>query len=135
MELQEISRGETAVYAWDVPSFAVGHYDTSAYPGETDNIVLTGHNNTLGEVFRHLDALEPGDEIFLYTLDDEHVYTVENKEKVLALGASASDLAKHAHYTAPTSEETLTLVSCWPWATYTHRIYVVAKPKHDAVTP
>jgi LPXTG-site transpeptidase (sortase) family protein len=135
VELREISQGARTVYAWDVPAYAVGHHDTSAYPTEQDNIVLTGHNNTLGQVFRRLDALEPGDEIFLYTVDDEYAYTVESKDKVLALGAAASDIAKHSRYTAPTSEETLTLVSCWPWATYTHRIYIVAKPKPDVVTP
>ena len=73
--------------------------------------------------------MEPGDRIYLYTLDEEFVYIVEKKDWVLAVGATAEDDAKHARYTARTPDETLTLTSCWPYATYTHRVYIVAKPQ------
>jgi len=120
--------GENTRYLWETPAYAVGHHEGSADPGEPGNIVLSGHNNTLGEVFRDLNQLEPGDEIYLYTLDKEFKYVVQAKDLVLAVGASEADRARHAAYVARTPDETLTLVSCWPYATYTHRIYVVAKP-------
>jgi sortase A len=117
---------------WDTAAYAVGHRRNSANPGERGNIVLSGHNNTEGEVFRRLADVTSGDEVFLYTLDQEYVYVVEHVDIVRAVGASAEEKAKHAAYTARTPEETLTLVSCWPYVTYTHRVYVVAKPKGHA---
>ena len=117
---------------WDTAAYAVGHRRNSANPGERGNIVLSGHNNTEGEVFRRLSELTSGDEIFLYTLDQEYAYVVEHVDIVRAVGASAEEKAKHAAYTARTPKETLTLVSCWPYVTYTHRVYVVARPKGQA---
>jgi LPXTG-site transpeptidase (sortase) family protein len=117
---------------WDTAAYAVGHRQNSAHPGERGNIVLSGHNNTEGAVFRRLAELAPGDEVFVYTLDEEFVYVVEHVDIVRAVGASSEEKAKHAAYTARTPDETLTLVSCWPYITYTHRVYVVAKPKGQA---
>lgn len=127
--LKQLGNGENARYVWDTAKYAVGHRTNSASPGRPGNIVLSGHNNTYGEVFRYLNMLEPGDKIYLYTLDEEFIYIVEKKDLVLAVGATIEDQSKHARYTARTPDETLTLVSCWPYATYTHRIYVIAKPQ------
>jgi len=127
--LRKIGEGEAARYLWDTAEYAVGHRENSAHPGQQDNIILSGHNNAYGEVFRRLDELEPGDLIYLYTLDQEFVYVVEKKDLVLAVGATEEDDAKHARYTARSPDETLTLASCWPYVTYTHRIYVIAKPQ------
>ena len=114
---------------WDTAAYAVGHRQNSANPGERGNIILSGHNNTEGAVFRRLAEMAPGDEVFVYTLDREFVYVVEKVDIVLAVGASPEEKAKHAAYTVRTPDETLTLVSCWPYVTYTHRVYVVTKPK------
>jgi sortase A len=127
--LKKVGSGEDTRYVWDTAKYAVGHRVNSAHLGQPGNIVLSGHNNAYGEVFRLLDRLESGDVIYLYTLDEEFAYTVEKTDLVLALGATTKDKAKHARYTARTPDETLTLTSCWPYATYTHRIYVVAKPQ------
>jgi hypothetical protein len=86
--LRKIGSGENTRYVWDTAKYAVGHRNNSAHPGQPGNIVLSGHNNTHGEVFRHLDRLEPGDEIYLYTLDEEFVYVVEKKDLVLAVGTT-----------------------------------------------
>jgi sortase A len=126
---KKVGSGQNTHYVWDTAGYAVGHRKNSAHPGQPGNIVLSGHNNTQGEVFRRLEDLEPGDEIYLYTLDEEFVYIVEKKDLVPAVGATAEDKAKHARYTARTPDQTLTLTSCWPYATYTHRIYIVAKPQ------
>jgi sortase A len=112
---------------WETPAYAVGHRKISAHPGQNGNIVLSGHNNTLGEVFRDLDKLEAGDEIYLYTLDEEFVYIVKEKHKVPMVGITEESEAEHLRYTARTPDETLTLISCWPYATFTHRIYIIAK--------
>jgi sortase A len=127
--LKKIGSGENTRYVWNTAKYAVGHRSNSANPGEAGNIVLSGHNNVYGEVFRRLNQLEPGDPIYLYTLDEEFVYVVVEKALVRAVGATARDEAQHARYTARTPDETLTLTSCWPYATYTHRVYIVAKPE------
>jgi LPXTG-site transpeptidase (sortase) family protein len=106
----------------------VGHDRDSVNPGESGNIIMLGHNNTAGEVFRNLKDLSPGDEIYVYTASQKFTYVVKLLDIVQAKAAGEQDRQFHAYYLGPKSEETLTLVSCWPYTTYTHRIYVVAKP-------
>lgn len=125
--VQQVGSGANAKYVWETPAYAVGHRSASENPGQRGNIVLSGHNNTLGEVFRDLHKLEPGDVIYLYTFDEEFVYVVQEKNLAPGVSPAESDMAQHARYTARTPDETLTLVSCWPYVTYTHRIYITAK--------
>ncbi|MFQ5576372.1 MAG: sortase, partial [Anaerolineae bacterium] len=113
---------------WQTPDYAVGHRQTSARPGQPGNMILSGHNNTAGSVFLRLSELKPGDEFTVYTADFSYNYRVVASEKVLWTGAGERQIARHYELTADTPDETLTLVSCWPYATYTHRLYVTAKP-------
>lgn len=113
---------------WKAVSRAVGHHDTTARPGEAGNMVLSGHNNTAGAVFRYLPDLTAGDEIIVYTADETHRYHVEFSEIVRWTGATDEQIARHLELGGNTSQEALTLISCWPYATYTHRIYVRALP-------
>ena len=48
---------------WQVADYAASWHKTSAYPGHEGNIVLNGHHNIKGEVFRYLVDLEVGDRI------------------------------------------------------------------------
>jgi len=113
---------------WQKLKAGVGHDRDSVNPGESGNIILFGHNNFAGEVFRRLSELKAGDEIYLYTLDQKFSYVVQETDIVRATGATEQDKRAHAFYLGPKTEETLTLVSCWPYSTYTHRVYVVANP-------
>lgn len=124
-----VVRDERVEGRWEAASYAVGYHKTSARPGEAGNIVLNGHNNTKGQVFKRLPELARGDEILLYTPDEQFEYIVEEVRIIRATGASPQDQAEMDKLIGPTSEETLTLVSCWPFATYTHRIFVIARPK------
>ncbi|MBN2304121.1 MAG: sortase, partial [Anaerolineae bacterium] len=58
---------EGVIYSqWNVPdNGAAGWHQDSARLGESGNLVLNGHHNTNGEVFRYLVALHPGDLIRL----------------------------------------------------------------------
>ena len=91
-------------------------------------MLLMGHNNTAGQVFRRLSELEAGDQVIVYTDDRMFAYVITAIEYVRALGAREQDYQLHGSLLGPKHEETLTLVSCWPYSTYTHRLYVVAKP-------
>ncbi len=113
---------------WNPPARAVGHHDTSGNPGEGTNIVLVGHNNTQGEVFRRLPELRIDDEIILYTTNGAFHYRVQKRYKIPYLGAKAEGDATLQAYSAPTPDERVTLISCWPYATNAHRVVVIAVP-------
>jgi sortase A len=128
-EIGVVAHGDPAdpTFVWETLGRGVGHDRDSVNPGEAGNIILFGHNNTAGEVFRRLSELEAGDQVHVYTADQEFVYVVRQVDIVRAAGATEQDKSVHAFYMGPKSEETLTLISCWPYVTYTHRVYVVAK--------
>jgi sortase A len=122
------SIGSESNFTWEPAAFAVGHYDSSGNPGEGGNIVLAGHNNTLGEVFRNLNKLAPGDEIILFTETGEFHYLVEGKYLIPYLGVEKEGDAQLQLYASPQPREMVTLISCWPYATNSHRIVIVAVP-------
>lgn len=118
-----------SVYSqWDEAANAAGWHKNSAVPGEGGNVVLSGHNNILGAVFRELDQLKRGDIATLVVDGKEYNYAVD---KILILpeaNASAEQRKINAEWIEPTESERLTLVSCWPRDNNTHRIIVVAYP-------
>jgi sortase A len=95
----------------------VGHYDGSVNPGEVGNVVLAGHNDVYGEVFRDLDQLQTGDELTLYSQWGEYRYRVRGWRIVEPSDVSVLDA---------TDTPTLTLISCYPYRIDTQRIIVVA---------
>jgi sortase A len=113
---------------WDVASYAAGWHSNSAYPGNNGNVVLSGHNNVAGEVFRYLVDLKEGDEIRLYVEDTLYPYEVAGKVLLEEKGMASEVRRQNAQWIAPTDHERLTLVTCWPYSTYTHRLIVVALP-------
>lgn len=114
----------------EVADYAVGHHADSAAPGGGTNIVLSGHNNINGEVFRRLDELKPGDLVTLRARGgEEHRYSVTAVRTVLQDGASREQRAENARYMDPTATERLTLISCWPYKPWPeYRIIVIAEP-------
>ena len=112
---------------WEVAAYAAGHHRDSAYPGEVGNVVLTGHHNILGEVFRDLWDLEPGDDVYLGD-SAGRVFHYQTREVniFLEIGATAEEKAMHLRYLERKPEAILTLVTCWPYESNTHRTIVVA---------
>jgi sortase A len=113
---------------WEVASYAVGWHRSSASPGQPGNTVLAGHHNIQGEVFRDLVNLEVGDEVTLYAAGQAHHYRVELKTIVKEKGEPIEVRRKNAQWIAPTTDERITMVTCWPYTNNTHRVIVVAKP-------
>jgi len=101
----------------DSLKLGIGHYDSSANPGEAGNVVLAGHNDVYGEVFRDLDQLQAGDELTLYSRFGEYRYRVRGWRIVEPRDVSVLE---------PTVTATLTLISCYPYLFETQRIIVVA---------
>jgi sortase A len=114
---------------WDVASYAAGWHKNSARPGQVGNVVLSGHNNIEGEVFRNLEKFQIGDTITLYGGGKTFDYTVTDKFVVLDKGAPYDERVKNARWIGPFPDERLTLVSCWPPTNNTHRMFIIAKPQ------
>ncbi len=116
-------------FQWQVPAgYEAGWHENSAPLGQTGNTVLNGHNNVHGEVFRHLVDLSIGDKIILYDSDTEYTYEVAQQEILPENGQPISVRRLNARWIEPTRDERITIVSCWPYTTNSHRVVVVAKP-------
>ena len=113
---------------WDVAEYAAGWHKNSVVPGESGNIVMSGHNNILGSVFRELDQLKRGDEIDVYAGGVQYAYVVEEVLILPEKHASDQQRKTNVKYIQETDDDRLTLVSCWPRDDNTHRIVVIAKP-------
>lgn len=112
---------------WEVADFAAGWHKNSAHPGEGGNVVLSGHNNIRGAIFRKLYTMQPGDEAIVWAGGQEFTYQVE---EVLVLEEKFAPYAQrldNAKWIKPFDDDRLTLVSCWPEDDNTHRVVVVAK--------
>ncbi len=104
--------------SWEQLKQGVGHHLNTANPGERGNMVLSAHNDIYGEIFRHLDKLELGDEIIVYAGDLPYRYIVTAKQIVEPTDVSVL---------APTTKPVVTLISCYPYMVDTHRIVVVGE--------
>lgn len=126
-----VERGVQRTTEWQTADNAAGRHINSAQPGELGNVVLSGHHNTKGEVFRRISdqELALGDMVYLY--DDQgrrfDYQVTEVTEPLLEVGASEAQRLANAGYIQPTSDARVTLVTCWPYWTNTHRVVVVAK--------
>jgi LPXTG-site transpeptidase (sortase) family protein len=123
-----IEVGDQRVREWEVASYAAGHHKTSARPGEGGNIVVTGHNDWEGEVFRTLEYAKHGQEIFITTEAGEHRYVIQEIHMRREVGVSMEERLETGRFMAEMPEERLTLITCWPYGINDHRIIVVAVP-------
>ena len=76
---KEIDQDGQKVSVWEVAEYAAGWHKNSALPGQVGNIVLSGHHNIKGEVFRYIVDLKPGDAVTLYADDRPYTYTVVSR--------------------------------------------------------
>ncbi len=131
-KIQPVGPGKrvgSAGVEWAAPANKnVGWHDYSGKLGEGKNIVLNGHNNIYGSVFRKLYTLLPNDQIALSAHGVTRLYEVTEVHKLLEKGQPYEVRLQNAQYILPKNEDILTIISCWPETNNTHRIVVVAKP-------
>ncbi len=125
---QSVERDGKKVSVWQVADYAAGWHKGSAYPGNAGNIVISGHHNIKGEVFRYIVDLKVGDEIYVYAGNSVYTYFVERNFIIPDKHVSMEERRENAKWISPTNDERLTLVTCWPYTTNTHRVVVVARP-------
>jgi len=119
---------------WVVPDNAAGHHIDSAFPGEAGNVVISGHHNIRGRVFAQLSRigepgarLEPGDEVVLEDeLGRRFVYRITGWQRIPEANASIALRLENASYLLPTDFPQLTLITCWPADSNTHRVIIQA---------
>ncbi|HEY8291096.1 MAG TPA: sortase, partial [Thermomicrobiales bacterium] len=115
-------------YIWDVAPYAVGHNFSSADPGEGENVVLSGHDDWQGEVFKNLYKLKKGDEIDVQAGDRTISYHVDDILLLPEVGQPLAKRIENAKFIGTTGDERLTLVTCWPYGVDDHRLIVIARP-------
>jgi len=117
---------------WEVPDAAAGHHIDSAYPGERGNVIISGHHNIGAAVFAPLAVvgepgvpLKPGDAMIVEdALGREFVYRVTGWRRFPEAQASVALREENASYLHPTDFPQLTLITCWPPESNTHRVIV-----------
>jgi sortase A len=103
---------------WEQLKKGVAQHPGTTDPGQSGNMVLSGHNDVFGEVFRDLDQLKPGDEIVLFTNQQSYPYLVTGWVLVQPTQVEVMDATRDA---------TITLISCYPYLVDTQRIVVKAR--------
>lgn len=107
---------------WESLKRGVGQHVGTANPGQSGNLVLTGHNDIYGEVFRKLDQLEPGDEVTVFTAHNSYTYVIT---ETLLVAPTFVEVLE------PTSNAQLTLISCYPYRVDSQRIVVLGELKNN----
>lgn len=102
------------------------HYPGTSMPGQTGNIVITGHSSyfpwdkgRFKDVFALLHEVVVGDRIVIYSEQDKFLYEV--KEIKIVLPQDISILKQ-------TPDDRLTLITCTPVGTNLKRLIVIADP-------
>lgn len=102
---------------WEVSPMDIGHHQGTANPGDTGNMVLAGHRDINSALFRELDRLQPGDEIFVSNGLREYRYVVKDSIVVSP---------DHIEVMEPTNDRRVTLITCTPIGIATQRLVVTA---------
>jgi sortase A len=111
---------------WVAPSDVVGWHYQSALLGEPGNTVLNGHHNVYGEVFKDLSLIQKGDEIIISSEAEDYYYQVASVMILPERFESREVRLQNARWIESSEDERITLISCWPYDSNSHRVVVVA---------
>ena len=136
---------------WIIPEFEAGHHMNSAPMGSLGNVVISGHNNIYGRVFEPISfAWDPDvsvriDDVTLSSdaLDGRRVevhdalgrvyaYTIADFYLLRDTGIPLARRVENARFIQQSGRTQLTLVTCWPPTSNTHRLIVIAYPDGES---
>lgn len=100
-----------------------GHYPDSALPGQVGNFAVAGHRATHGNGFLQLNTLRAGDAVVVETRTTWFTYRVTTSSLVLPTQVSVVDPVPDEPGATP-RQKLLTLTTCDPWYSATHRLIV-----------
>jgi sortase A len=91
----------------------LGHYPSTAMPGEVGNFALAGHRATNGEPLRDVDRLQAGDLLVVETADQWFTYRLDRDQIVLPSDVWVLDPVPGDPGATPT-QAVVTLTTCHP---------------------
>jgi sortase A len=120
IQMRSIDVDVVAVQGTDTASLqkGPGHYPDTPFPGQGGTTAFAGHRTTYLAPFRHLDALDPGDEIQVSMPYANFAYRVQ---KTKVVDDSAVNIIHKVGY------ERLVLTACHPLYSAAQRIAAFAK--------
>jgi len=128
-ESANVTIGGKDVLQFLVPEeFAVGWHEGTAPLGVPGNTVLSGHHNAYGKVFEHLIDLKVGDFLKITSGNKEFDYVIANKMILPEKDQPIEVRLDNGRWILPSKDERITLVTCWPEDTNSHRLVLVAVP-------
>lgn len=114
---------------WLAPrSGELGWHESSAKLGRSGNTVINGHSSGYGDTFQDLEKLENGDVIQVYAGDIRYSFVVANTLVLKERWEPIEVRMENARWISGSEDERLTLITCWPGGSNTHRVVVVATP-------
>ncbi len=116
-----------------------GHYPTTALPGQIGNFAVAGHRATHGNGFFKMDQMRIGDAIVVETRLMWLTYRVSGTELVLPTTVAVIAAVPDKPGAVP-AQRMITLTTCDPWYSATHRLIVhgvllAATPKSAGLPP
>ncbi len=121
-----VGKNGAAYSEWNDIQYAAGWQKNSALPGGEGNVVLNGHNNIDGAVFRDLWKVTAGETIYVYANQKRYTYKVDSVQLRPEINVDAAERAQTASLIRQSDDYRLTLISCWPPNSNTHRVFVQA---------
>lgn len=114
---------------WQAPSEnAAGWQPDSALLGQAGNTVINGHHNEFGEPFGKLVDVKIGDMVYVYSHGVKYSFIVANRMILQERFVSTETRLENARWLSHSDDIRLTLVTCWPKFSNTHRLILVARP-------
>ncbi|MBI5029268.1 MAG: sortase [Chloroflexi bacterium] len=103
---------------WESLKVGVGHRIGTPNPGTRGNMVLSGHNDVYGEVFKSLEFLAMNQDIVIYAGERQYRYVTRVRRIVPPTDLSPLN---------PSRDPIVTLITCWPYRVDTFRLIVVGE--------
>lgn len=104
LEIKSIGLKAPIVDGEENLDYVVAKYRSSANFGQAGNVILAGHNNMKGSIFKNLYKVKIGDIIEIKT--DNNIYKYKLTERVIVNPSDSSLLTKNI------SEKEITLITC-----------------------
>ncbi|MHB8671597.1 MAG: class E sortase [Acidimicrobiales bacterium] len=115
-----------------------GHYPETPLPCDVGNVGIAGHRTTYGKPFANIDRLKPGDTIELDTPIGGCVYRIvpaPARYQAIDPGGAPFVVDKtEMSVVDPTPDRELTLTSCHPKGSASHRIVIRAVWQRDVAS-
>jgi sortase A len=103
-----------------------GHVPGTQLPGQVGNFAVAGHRVTAGNPFWSLPSLQDGDLVYIDTRLNTYTYRVTGQHTVLPTDTAVTDPVPD-HPGQRATQRLITLITCNPAWTGTHRVIVTGK--------